>query len=64
MNKNNNYIFFFLSWYHGRLDRLASEDRLKQANKQAGFLVRESERKPGSFVLSYFSFKSFIYHFK
>lgn len=52
------------NWYHGRLDRVVSEERLKLSNKTAGFLVRESERKSGSFVLSYYSLKSSIYHFK
>lgn len=52
------------NWYHGRLERLTSEERLKQANVPSAFLLRESERNVGSFVLSYLSLKSDVYHFK
>lgn len=40
-------------WYHGRLDRFQAEERLWQCNKLGAYLVRESDRKPGSYVLSY-----------
>ncbi|XP_059056111.1 ras GTPase-activating protein 1 [Achroia grisella] len=40
-------------WYHGRLDRYTSEERLWAAGKLGSYLVRESDRKPGSYVLSY-----------
>ncbi|KAG5897068.1 hypothetical protein JTB14_025884 [Gonioctena quinquepunctata] len=40
-------------WYHGRLDRYQAEERLWQCNKLGSYLVRESDRKPGSYVLSY-----------
>ncbi|KAJ8918040.1 hypothetical protein NQ315_011496 [Exocentrus adspersus] len=40
-------------WYHGRLDRYQAEERLWQCNKLGAYLVRESDRKPGSYVLSY-----------
>lgn len=53
-----------LSWYHGRLDRIRSEERLRLSNKPGAFLVRESDRKPGSFVLCYLSYKFSIFHFK
>ncbi len=52
------------NWFHGRLDRAASERRLREAGKPGGFLLRESERKSGSFVLSYLSLKCNAYHFK
>jgi Ras GTPase-activating protein 1 len=52
------------NWFHGRLDRAASERRLREAGKLGGFLLRESERKSGSFVLSYLSLKCNAYHFK
>lgn len=55
---------YFHSWYHGRLSREQSEERLKQSNKPGGFLLRESERKTGSFVLSYLSLKLNVNHFK
>ncbi|KAK9884928.1 hypothetical protein WA026_009165 [Henosepilachna vigintioctopunctata] len=40
-------------WYHGRLDRFQAEERLWKSNKLGSYLVRESDRKPGSYVLSY-----------
>ncbi|XP_056643425.1 ras GTPase-activating protein 1 [Diorhabda sublineata] len=40
-------------WYHGRLDRYQAEERLWECNKLGAYLVRESDRKPGSYVLSY-----------
>ncbi|CAG9772494.1 unnamed protein product [Ceutorhynchus assimilis] len=40
-------------WYHGRLDRYQAEERLWNSNKLGSYLVRESDRKPGSYVLSY-----------
>ncbi|XP_014294601.1 ras GTPase-activating protein 1 [Halyomorpha halys] len=50
-------------WYHGRLDRYTSEERLCQAAKMGSYLVRESDRKPGSYVLSYLG-KTGINHFR
>ncbi|KAF2362864.1 Pleckstrin domain [Trinorchestia longiramus] len=51
------------SWYHGRLDRAQSEDRLRTYGKMGAYLVRESDRRPGSYVLSYYG-RSGISHFK
>lgn len=50
-------------WYHGRLDRYTSEERLWAASKQGSYLVRESDRKPGSYVLSYLG-RTGINHFR
>ncbi|KAL5277798.1 RASA1 family protein [Megaselia abdita] len=50
-------------WYHGRLDRYSAESRLKAAGKLGSYLVRESDRKPGSYVLSY-SGRTGINHFR
>jgi len=50
-------------WYHGRLDRFQSEERLRLTEKHGSYLVRESDRKPGSYVLSYFG-KTGINHFR
>uniref|UniRef100_A0A182J5D4 Uncharacterized protein n=1 Tax=Anopheles atroparvus TaxID=41427 RepID=A0A182J5D4_ANOAO len=50
-------------WYHGRLDRYSAEQRLKTASKLGSYLVRESDRKPGSYVLSYFG-RTGINHFR
>ncbi|XP_072938428.1 ras GTPase-activating protein 1 [Epargyreus clarus] len=50
-------------WYHGRLDRYTSEERLWAAGKLGSYLVRESDRKPGSYVLSYLG-RTGINHFR
>ncbi|KAL3867273.1 hypothetical protein ACJMK2_044487 [Sinanodonta woodiana] len=50
-------------WYHGRLDRKTTEQRLRSSNQVGSYLVRESESKPGSYVLSYFG-KTGINHFR
>jgi len=51
------------SWYHGRLDRAAAEERLRSYGQLGAYLVRESDRRPGSYVLSYFG-KAGVSHFK
>lgn len=53
----------FYRWYHGRLDRYLAEERLYQAGKVGSYLTRESDRKPGSYVLSYLG-KTGINHFR
>lgn len=50
-------------WYHGRLDRYQAEERLWEASKLGSYLVRESDRKPGSYVLSYLG-RTGINHFR
>lgn len=50
-------------WYHGRLDRFQSEERLWAASRLGSYLVRESDRKPGSYVLSYLG-RTGINHFR
>ncbi|KAL8563555.1 hypothetical protein ACOMHN_060871 [Nucella lapillus] len=50
-------------WYHGRLGRTAAEELLR--DQEAGsYLVRESESKLGSFVLSYLGYNLKITHFR
>ncbi|OXB82618.1 UNVERIFIED_CONTAM: hypothetical protein H355_003913 [Colinus virginianus] len=49
-------------WYHGKLDRTIAEERLRQAGKPGSYLIRESDRRPGSFVLSFLS-KTNVNHF-
>jgi Ras GTPase-activating protein 1 len=49
--------------FHGRLDRQAAEDRLNQTGRPGSFLLRESERKSGSYVLSYLG-RNGINHFR
>ncbi|XP_058718512.1 ras GTPase-activating protein 1-like isoform X4 [Poecile atricapillus] len=50
-------------WYHGKLDRTIAEERLWQAEKPGSYLIRESDRRPGSFVLSFLS-KTCVNHFR
>lgn len=50
-------------WYHGRLDRYTAEERLWGASRLGSYLVRESDRKPGSYVLSYLG-RTGINHFR
>ncbi|CAG9790861.1 unnamed protein product [Diatraea saccharalis] len=50
-------------WYHGRLDRYTAEERLWKAANLGSYLVRESDRKPGSYVLSYLG-RTGINHFR
>jgi Ras GTPase-activating protein 1 len=50
-------------WYHGRLDRNVAEDRLRQASQLGSYLIRESDRKPGSYVLSFFG-RTGVNHFR
>ncbi|XP_048786307.1 ras GTPase-activating protein 1-like isoform X3 [Lagopus muta] len=50
-------------WYHGKLDRAIAEERLWQAGKSGTYLIRESDRRPGSFVLSFLS-KTNVNHFR
>ncbi|KAF4796682.1 hypothetical protein TURU_082069 [Turdus rufiventris] len=50
-------------WYHGKLDRTIAEERLWQAEKPGSYIIRESDRRPGSFVLSFLS-KTSVNHFR
>ncbi|KAK2709712.1 ras GTPase-activating protein 1-like isoform X2 [Artemia franciscana] len=50
-------------WYHGRLDRYTSEERLREFTKLGSYLVRESDRRPGSYVLSFLG-RTGINHFR
>ena len=56
-------LLFTPRWYHGRLDRNTAEDRLRQAGQPGSYLIRESDRKPGSYVLSFLG-KTGINHFR
>ncbi|KAM6965604.1 ras GTPase-activating protein 1 [Aplochiton taeniatus] len=51
-------------WYHGKLDRTIAEERLRQARDPGSYLIRESDRRPGSFVLSFLSMTSVVNHFR
>ncbi|XP_015759449.1 PREDICTED: ras GTPase-activating protein 1-like isoform X2 [Acropora digitifera] len=50
-------------WYHGKLDRTIAEERLVADGKEGAYLVRESDRKPGTYSLSFFG-KNGISHFR
>lgn len=50
-------------WFHGKLDRTTSEKRLLMSGKPGSYLVRESDRKSNSYVLSYLSLQG-INHFR
>ncbi|XP_047447521.1 ras GTPase-activating protein 1 isoform X4 [Mugil cephalus] len=52
------------AWYHGKLDRTIAEERLRQARNPGSYLIRESDRRPGSFVLSFLSMTSVVNHFR
>ncbi|XP_048475472.1 ras GTPase-activating protein 1-like [Rhincodon typus] len=51
-------------WYHGKLDRTIAEERLSQADRSGSYLIRESDRRPGSFVLSFLSRTGMVNHFR
>ncbi|XP_063066091.1 ras GTPase-activating protein 1 [Engraulis encrasicolus] len=51
-------------WYHGKLDRTMAEERLQQAQAPGSYLIRESDRRPGSFVLSFLSMTNMVNHFR
>lgn len=51
-------------WYHGKLDRMIAEERLLQARAAGSYLIRESDRRPGSFVLSFLSMTKTVSHFR
>uniref|UniRef100_A0A667ZFB5 RAS p21 protein activator 1 n=1 Tax=Myripristis murdjan TaxID=586833 RepID=A0A667ZFB5_9TELE len=55
---------FSFAWYHGKLDRTIAEERLRQARNPGSYLIRESDRRPGSFVLSFLSMTSVVNHFR
>ncbi|XP_037079065.1 ras GTPase-activating protein 1-like [Pollicipes pollicipes] len=52
-----------MEWYHGRLDRQGSEERLRTFGKSGAYLIRESDRKPGSYVLSFLG-RTGVNHFR
>ncbi|KAI2664438.1 Ras GTPase-activating protein 1 [Labeo rohita] len=56
--------YFVNEWYHGMLDRTIAEERLRQARTPGSYLIRESDRRPGSFVLSFLSVTNVVNHFR
>ncbi|KAK3701433.1 hypothetical protein RRG08_015853 [Elysia crispata] len=51
-------------WYHGRVDRQTAEECLRNSGKVGSYLIRESDSKPGSFVLSYLGHSGPPTHFR
>uniref|UniRef100_A0A4W4HD21 Ras GTPase-activating protein 1 n=1 Tax=Electrophorus electricus TaxID=8005 RepID=A0A4W4HD21_ELEEL len=47
-----------------KLDRTIAEERLRQARTPGSYLIRESDRRPGSFVLSFLSMTNVVNHFR
>lgn len=45
-------LYFRFRWYHGHLSGREAEKLLLEKGKPGSFLVRESQSKPGDFVLS------------
>uniref|UniRef100_A0A7N6ABW1 RAS p21 protein activator (GTPase activating protein) 1a n=1 Tax=Anabas testudineus TaxID=64144 RepID=A0A7N6ABW1_ANATE len=70
LNRGNNKsrlsftMVYHSGWYHGKLDRTIAEERLRQARNPGSYLIRESDRRPGSFVLSFLSMTNVVNHFR
>ena len=47
--------FPYFRWYHGRLSRQDAEVRLKEKSLPCSYLLRESDRKGGTYSLSFLS---------
>uniref|UniRef100_A0A8C5I8W8 RAS p21 protein activator (GTPase activating protein) 1a n=1 Tax=Gouania willdenowi TaxID=441366 RepID=A0A8C5I8W8_GOUWI len=47
-----------------QLYRTIAEERLRQARTPGSYLIRESDRRPGSFVLSFLSMTNVVNHFR
>lgn len=47
-----NDFFLFSRWFHGHLSGKEAEKLILERGKNGSFLVRESQSKPGDFVLS------------
>uniref|UniRef100_A0A8C1DUK9 Ras GTPase-activating protein 1 n=1 Tax=Cyprinus carpio carpio TaxID=630221 RepID=A0A8C1DUK9_CYPCA len=58
------FMWILNLWYHGMLDRTIAEERLRQARTPGSYLIRESDRRPGSFVLSFLSVTNVVNHFR
>jgi tyrosine-protein phosphatase non-receptor type 11 len=43
---------FFLRWFHGNLSGRDAEKLILERGRNGSFLVRESQSKPGDYVLS------------
>lgn len=57
------FFFPLVRWYHGKLDRTLAEERLMEDGREGAYLVRESDRKPGTFSISFLG-KNGMSHFR
>ena len=46
------FVFTFYRWFHGHLSGKEAEKLILEKGKNGSFLVRESQSKPGDYVLS------------
>ena len=51
-------------WFHGCITRQETVSRLKAANISHCYLVRESQTKLGTYVLSYMAQNNYVHHFR
>ena len=51
-------------WFHGCITRQETVSRLKGANIPHCYLVRESQTKLGTYVLSYMAQNNYVHHFR
>ena len=58
------FLHYLSRWYHGRLGRKGAEEYLLKNNEPCSYLVRESDRKPGIYSLSYLSMNKTLSHFR
>ena len=54
MNGNTSglLIYFVVRWFHGHMSGKEAETMMLDKGKNGSFLVRESQSKPGDFVLT------------
>ena len=45
-------LYFYCRWFHGSLSGKDAEKLILERGKNGSFLVRESQSKPGDYVLS------------
>lgn len=50
--KNEKFYLHIFRWFHGHISGKEAEKVLMEKGKNGSYLVRESQSKPGDFVLS------------
>ena len=51
-NTSGLLIYFVVRWFHGHMSGKEAETMMLDKGKNGSFLVRESQSKPGDFVLT------------